>query len=120
MPGAVGNTAFAGHRTTYGAPLPRIDELKAGDPLVVESAAAWYVYRVTETRIVTPDQVDVISPVPGEPGAEPTRRMLTLTACHPRFSARQRYIVHGELVSWQPREAGAPSALDEQLRSARP
>ena len=111
MPGAVGNAAFAGHRTTYGRPLARIDELRPDDPLVVEQDDAWYVYRVTGASVVAPEQVEVIAPVPGELGAEPTRRLITLTACHPEYSARQRYVVHGELESWQPRSAGAPAAL---------
>jgi sortase A len=113
MPGAVGNASFAGHRTTYGRPLARIDELQPGDPLVVEQGEAWYVYRVTGASVVAPEQVEVIAPVPGEPGAEPTRRLITLTACHPEYSARQRYVVHGELESWQPRSAGTPAALTE-------
>lgn len=111
MPGAVGNAAFAGHRTTYGRPLAQIAELVPGDALVVESADAWYVYRVTGSDVVLPTQVDVVAPSPGEPGVEPTRRMITLTACHPMYSARERYVVHGELESWQPRSAGPPAAL---------
>lgn len=115
MPGGVGNAAFAGHRTTYGKPLSRVDELVPGDPLVVEAADAWYVYRVTGAEVVAPEQVDVIAPVPGDPAAQPVQRLITLTACHPRFSARQRYVVHGELESWQPRASGAPAALTEPV-----
>ena len=33
MPGQLGNAAIAGHRTTYGAPFNRLDELAAGDPI---------------------------------------------------------------------------------------
>lgn len=111
MPGALGNFSLAGHRTTYGKPLSRIDELAPGDPVVVETADQWYVYRVRGSRIVLPSQVEVIAPNPDSPGAEPVERLLTLTACHPRFSARQRYIVHAVLESWQPRSAGVPAAL---------
>lgn len=111
MPGAVGNASFAGHRTTYGAPLARVDELQGGDPLVVETEQAWYVYRVSGHEVVAPSRVEVIAPVPGDPQAAPTRRLLTLTACHPRYSARERYVVHAELESWQPRAAGAPQVL---------
>lgn len=118
MPGAIGNTSFAGHRTTYGKPLEQIQELVAGDPVVVETADAGYLHRVTGTEIVTPDRVDVIGPVPGVPGAEPTRRMITLTACHPKYSAELRYIVHGELESWQPRASGAPAVLGTPAASA--
>ena len=113
MPGGVGNFAVAGHRTTYGKPFNRIAELEPGDALVVRTADLWFVYRVTEHHIVLPEQVDVVAPVPGEPGAEPERATITLTACHPMFSARERYIVHGELEGWMPVADGVPAALTE-------
>ena len=34
LPGQEGNAAIAGHRTTYGAPFNRIDELKPGDEII--------------------------------------------------------------------------------------
>ena len=111
MPGGVGNLALAGHRTTYGAPLSAVADLVPGDPLVVETADGWYVYLVRGTEVVTPDRVDVIAPVPGDPQATPTERLITLTACHPRFSARQRYVVHGVLDSFSPRGGPPPAAL---------
>jgi sortase A len=110
-PGAVGNLALAGHRTTYGAPLARIAELQAGDPLVVQTAEGYYTYRVTESLIVRPQQVEVVAPVPGEPGAVPTERMITMTSCHPRYSARQRYVVHGVFDSFRPAADGPPPVL---------
>ncbi len=109
MPGAVGNFAVAGHRTTYGKPLNRIEELVTGDPLVVRTPEAWYVYRVTSTRIVTPADVEVIAPNPATPEAPPTARGITLTTCHPMFSARERYVVHGVLDYWA-LAAGPPPA----------
>lgn len=111
MPGGIGNFALAGHRVTYGRPFFRIDELKPGDPLIVETADNWYVYRMRSSTIVTPDRVDVVAPVPEQPGVEPTERLMTLTACHPRYSARQRYIVYAVMESWQPKSAGEPAAL---------
>lgn len=111
MPGDVGNVAVAGHRSTYGRPFHRVAELEDGDPLVVRSEDTWYVYRVTGTQIVWPDQVEVVAPVPNEPGVAPTRRFLTLTACHPILSARQRFIVHAELEGWLPVADGSPEAL---------
>ena len=39
--------------------------------------------------------------------------MITLTSCHPKFSAAQRYIVHGELVYWAPTGHGFPSEIVE-------
>lgn len=113
MPGGLGNFALAGHRVTYGKPFNRIEELQTGDPLVVWTADTWYVYRVTSTQVVLPRDVQVIAPVPNEPGVEPTERYITLTTCHPMFSARERYIVHGVLDYWAPTSDGTPAELLE-------
>jgi sortase A len=113
LPGQEGNFSVAGHRNTYGRPFYEIAELREGDAIVVETGDAFYVYEMTEAEVVTPEQVEVIAPVPGEPGAEPTERMLTLTACHPLFSARERYVVHAEFVYWTDRADGIPEALAE-------
>ncbi|GAA1980760.1 class E sortase [Isoptericola halotolerans] len=117
MPGDVGNFATAGHRTTYGKPYHLVAELQEGDPLVFRTETTWYVYRTTSDEIVWPNQVEVISPVPGlmpgEPVPELTDRLLTLTACHPMYSAAQRFIVYGELDYWAPVEEGTPIELIE-------
>jgi len=111
LPGEDGNVAIAGHRNTYGRVFEDIGRLKSGDPIVVETADAFYVYEVTETHIVTPTDVEVIAPVPGKPGEEPTEQMLTLTACHPMYSARERIIVHAKFAYWTKRSDGIPEAL---------
>jgi sortase A len=113
MPGGVGNFALAAHRTTYGKPFNRIEELQEGDPVVVWTQDTWYVYRVTSSQIVMPGDVQVIAPVPDQPGVEPTERFITLTTCHPMFSARERFIVHGVLDYWAPVSEGVPAELVE-------
>lgn len=109
-PGAVGNFALAGHRVTYAKPFNRIAELRVGDPIVIETRTTWYVYRVVGHTVVTPDHVDVVAPVPQHPGVAPTRRMMTMTACHPEFSARQRYVLFSELAHTYPKSAGTRPA----------
>ena len=115
MPGSLGNFAVAAHRTTYGKPFNQIAELKNGDAVVVRTEKTWYVYKVTESKIVYPQNVEVIAPVPGvtsdQPMPELTKRFVTLTSCHPMFSATQRYIVHGELDYWAPVGDGKPKEL---------
>lgn len=113
LPGDIGNFSMAGHRTTYGKPFNQIAELEDGDPLIIQTPEAWYVYRVTAEHIVYPSQVEVIAPVPNHPGEVPTERSITLTACHPMFSARERYIVHGEFDKWYPNEG--PDMLPPEL-----
>lgn len=110
-PGAVGNFAVAGHRVTYGKPFNQIAELRTGDPIVVETRTTWYVYRVVRHTIVTPDRVDVVAPVPERPGVRPTARMMTMTACHPEFSARLRYVVFSQLAQTISKTDGAAPAV---------
>lgn len=111
LPGEVGNFALAGHRMTFGKPFNLIAELVEGDPLIVQTPEVWFVYRVTESLVVLPHQVDVVAPVPGDRDAEPTERFITLTSCHPMFSAAERYIVHGVLDYWAWTAEGVPLEL---------
>lgn len=93
--GDIGNFAIAGHRSSYGAPMLPVETLKVGDPIAVQSAQGWYIYRVTESYITKPTDVATIFPVPKGTGSEtPTQRWMTLTTCHPIHSAAERYIVH--------------------------
>ncbi|MEU4821980.1 class E sortase [Actinomadura sp. NPDC023710] len=105
-PGEVGNVAVAGHRTTYGAPFRRNDELARGDEILIDTATTTFVYSVTSRTVVRPDRTDVAAPVPGHPGARPRKAMLTLTTCHPKFSAAYRLVVFAELAGRRPRAAG--------------
>ncbi len=114
LPGQVGNFSVAGHRNTYGRVFEDIAELEPGEPVVVETDEAFYVYEVTESLVVMPQDVEVIAPTPGEIGVEPTEQMLTLTACHPMYSARERYIVHAEFAYWTDRADGIPEALADE------
>jgi len=100
----------AGHRTTYGRPFSDIDLLQKGDVVVVETKASYVVYAVQRHVIVTPDRVEVIAPVPQEPGAKANQAWMTMTACHPRFSASQRYVVFAKLVKRIPRASGLPES----------
>jgi len=112
MPGGVGNFAVAAHRTTYGKPFNRVEELVVGDPIVVRTADAWYVYRVTSMEVVEPSDVSVIAPDPADPASTtPSQRLITLTTCHPMFSARERFIVHGTLDYWAPTTGPAPAEI---------
>jgi sortase A len=86
MPGQLGNAAIAGHRTTWGAPFSRINELEDGDEIVITNLRnERFVYRVSGQKIVPPTDVSVLNATP-----EPT---LTLISCHPKLSATNRIIV---------------------------
>ncbi|WP_230203064.1 class E sortase [Parafrankia discariae] len=114
MPGEVGNFVVSGHRTTYGKPFSRVDELRMGDPIVVEVADRYFTYRVTRSEVVDPHRLDVTYPVPEHPGVAPTSAMMTLTTCHPRFSARSRLIVFAELDETTDKTDGPPPVLADE------
>jgi len=111
LPGQVGNFAVAGHRATHGEPFAHLDRLKAGDPIVVETAQGWLTYRVTSNRILPATATDVIAPVSGSPGAAATRSTLTLVTCHPRWDSTERLVVGAELVETRAADAGPPAGL---------
>jgi sortase A len=90
IPGQPGTVAIAGHRTTYLAPFRHIDEIRDGDEIRVEMPYAAFTYTVTRHQIVDPTQVGIIRPV-GYP-------QLVLTACHPPYSAAQRYAIFAKLA----------------------
>ncbi|WP_084099879.1 class E sortase [Demequina sp. NBRC 110051] len=113
LPGELGNFAISGHRTTYGKPFNRVDELHEGDALIVQTEGIWAVYEVTGWEIVDPTAIEVIAPTPNRPGAGATGRFMTLTTCHPLYSAAERWIVYSELKYWAPTGHGVPSELTE-------
>lgn len=110
-PGQVGNFVVSGHRTTYGAPFNRLDELQIGDPIVIETQTTWFVYRVYKKEIVDPTNINVIYPFPDHPGDVPTKAYLTFTTCNPKYSAAQRLVIHGVLAQTMPRSAGTPTVV---------
>ena len=95
LPGQDGTFGVSGHRTTYGAPFYRLNELAKGDTITVVTREAVYTYSVTRTAIVRPTDTQVLDNVIG-PDNKP-KATITLTTCHPRYSARQRLIVFGNL-----------------------
>jgi len=97
LPGQPGNVAIAGHRTTYGAPFFRLDELAVGDPVLVSTVQGAFRYEVREVRVVKPSEVQVVAPA--------SDNRLTLTTCNPRFSAAERLVVVADLKG----PAAAPS-----------
>lgn len=98
LPGQVGNVAIAGHRTTYGKPFNRIDELTQGSEIWLSTPVGDYLYVVSpppanfngNPMVTDPRNWTVIDQTPNA--------VLTLTTCHPKGSAAQRLIVRAELV----------------------
>lgn len=95
MPGELGNVVISGHRTTYGAPFYRLDELAVGDEIRLTDREGVYLYYVSEKKVVLPTDVSVIAPF--------TDARLTLTTCEPRFSAKKRLIIVA-MLKGEPKE----------------
>lgn len=90
LPGQPGNTGIAAHRDTYFRPLKSIE---AGDTITVETLQGTYQYRVVSTKIVAPDENQVLLPTRAE--------SLTLVTCYPFYyvgPAPKRFIVRAERV----------------------
>jgi sortase A len=94
LPGDLGTVAIAGHRTTYGAPFRKIDQLRRGQEVAVDMPYGRYVYRVERTKIVEPTDLSVLDQVRYD--------RLVLSACHPLYSAAQRVVVFSRLVRREP------------------
>jgi LPXTG-site transpeptidase (sortase) family protein len=108
-PGQIGNFSVAGHRSP--AIFWDLDRMRPGDPIVLETKTSYYIYRVTENKIVLPSAVEVVAPVPGRPGATATEAMLTITTCNPKWDNYERLIVHAKMDRRQPRANGPPPEL---------
>ncbi len=102
LPGQSGNVAIAGHRTTYGKPFNRVDELEEGDRIWLVTPVGEYEYAVSappegwggNPYITGPRDWSVIEPT--------SEASLTLTTCHPKGSAAQRLVVRATLVGSHP------------------
>ena len=91
LPGSGGNVGIAGHRTTYGAPFSRLDLVDIGDEIFLTVGSNKYYYIVDDIEVVDANTGDYVLFNRGDD-------RLTLTTCHPRYSARERLVVSGILT----------------------
>ncbi|MGA0878818.1 MAG: sortase [Ilumatobacteraceae bacterium] len=86
LPGKVGNVVLGGHRTSGIRPFRNVDQLKKGDEIIVTTDDGTFVYVV--------DGQQIVDPVDGMWIIEQTEKAsMTLFACHPPGSVRQRIII---------------------------
>jgi sortase A len=90
LPGERGTAAIAGHRTTYGAPFRRLDDLRSGQRVAVDLPYGRFVYRVERIRIVDDQDLSVLRRVRYD--------RLVLTACHPLYSAAERVVAFARFL----------------------
>lgn len=106
--GDKGNVALAGHRTTYGAPFGRIGELLPGDKINVLTPVGTAIYEVMDPVVASKLWAGTVRAIGGGYAivgpsdefvlADVGDNRLTLTACHPKFSAEERIIVVAQLI----------------------
>ncbi|MFM9037303.1 MAG: sortase [Actinomycetota bacterium] len=85
MPGNVGNVVLGGHRVSKKKPFRNLDQLQPGDEIYLSTEQGDYVYLVDRTLIVSPSDVWIID--------QTNEATLTLFACHPPGSTRERIVV---------------------------
>jgi len=83
----------SGHRTTYGAPFFKLDDVEVGDEIQLIMPYVIARYQAILNIIVYPDEVETVRSV--------GREQVSLAACHPLYSAKQRVVVIGDLVSFK-------------------
>lgn len=89
-PGEVGNVVLGGHRTSFPRPFRYLDLLEPGDEIVFTTDEGRYVYAVSRTEIVYPDAMWIVNQSPSA--------TLTMFACHPLGSTRQRIVIFADYV----------------------
>jgi sortase A len=94
LPGLGKTAAIAGHRTTFGAWFRDIDELERGDLIRLSLPYGTFRYRVFSHEIVESDDWSIIR----NRGFD----TLVLSACHPLYSSKQRWIVYARLTEVKP------------------
>ena len=96
-----GNVGIAGHRTTYGRPFNKIDEMHAGDTVDLITPVGRCTYQVVKAFgghsnpwVVLPNAYYVVS----QAGALGKGHWLTLTSCHPLGSDSHRIVLRLRLI----------------------
>lgn len=84
-----GNVCIAGHRTTYGAWFRKIDKLVAEDDIILEINGLKYIYKVEKVFIVHDRDWSITN--------KTGYSAVTLSACHPLSSSKQRIVARGKL-----------------------
>ena len=91
FPGETGTCVVAGHRTTYGAPFSRLDELEEGDEIIIETTGKEeFTYIVTGQEVVLPTDLSVLE--------DTDYPSLVLSTCTPEYFATRRLIIFARIA----------------------
>jgi sortase A len=92
LPGDTGNVVLSGHISSprEGNVFNKLPKVEVGDGVVVGTADRQYLYVVVETKVVTPDAVEVLDPT--------DQAILTMLTCVPDGIYSHRLVVRAEAV----------------------
>jgi len=96
FPGFRGNVVLFGHLNGQFETFARLDELRPGDPVIVQAMERTYRYTVSETKVVPEDDVAVMAPTRDS--------RLTLITCTGEFYPATRDYSHRLVVTASPVE----------------
>jgi len=90
-PGQTGNLVLSAHDDIYGEIFRYLDQLKAGDEVVLKTLTGQYTYSVQYVKIVKPNEVSVM--------ASTKEAVVTLISCYPYLVNNKRIVVVAALVT---------------------
>lgn len=106
LPGENGNSAFFGHSSNdwwepgnYKFVFVLLEKLTVGDTYEIHYNSRKYVYKVTQTKVVEPNDLSVLNQTD-----KPTSTLIT---CTPPGTALKRFVVFAEQISPKPSSAKA-------------
>lgn len=109
LPGQLGNSTFLGHSSNdvfaggdYKFTFLLLDNLNSGDTFFLHYQGVRYTYKVTEKKVINPDQISALQLGYDKP-------MATLITCTPPGTALRRLLVYGEQISPDPAAASQPA-----------
>lgn len=110
LPGERGNMVLAGHVITHGEPFRRLQELRVGDEVDLQTAEGTYHYVIdTPGDALTVDfqagwvlDPAPVNPDPGGVGPVDDPRLLTLVTCAELFHTDLRTVVFGHQTGFDP------------------
>ncbi len=105
VPGQTGNSVFLGHSSNdvlapgnYKFALVLLERMKPGDLFYIHYQSKRYIYRITSTEVINPNEVEKLILPNDKPVA-------TLVTCVPIGTSKQRLIVFGDQISPDPSAA---------------
>lgn len=89
-PGEPGNVVLSAHNDIHGEIFRDLDQLEAGDLIIIFSERQSYTYAVEDVLIVNPTQVEYLEPTESS--------ITTLISCYPYLVDNKRIVVRANLI----------------------